>query len=74
MVNYLADKVLLFEGEPSVSMQVVGPLSVEEGMNRYLKNLGITLRQDPVNFRGRINKADSGKDREQKQKGQYYLM
>ena len=73
MINYLADKVLLFEGEPSVSMRVVGPLSVEEGMNRYLKNLGITLRQDPVNFRGRINKADSGKDREQKKKGQYYM-
>ena len=35
-------------------------------MNSFLKNLNITFRRDPTNYRPRINKKDSTKDREQK--------
>ena len=32
-------------------------------MNMFLKSLGITFRRDPTNYRPRINKKDSTKDR-----------
>jgi ATP-binding cassette subfamily E protein 1 len=43
-------------------------------MNMFLKNLGITFRRDPTNYRPRINKANSTKDVEQKGAGTYYYM
>lgn len=43
------------------------------GMNAFLKNLDITFRRDPTNYRPRINKADSTKDQEQKSAGTYYV-
>ena len=39
-------------------------------MNMFLKNLDITFRRDPTNFRPRINKLDSIKDHEQKVAGE----
>jgi ATP-binding cassette subfamily E protein 1 len=33
-------------------------------MNKFLQMMGITFRRDPNNFRQRINKLDSAKDRE----------
>lgn len=44
------------------------------GMNLFLKNLDITFRRDPTNYRPRINKGQSTKDREQKEAGTYYYM
>ena len=35
-------------------------------MNRFLASLEITFRRDPTNFRPRVNKMNSVKDREQK--------
>jgi hypothetical protein len=35
-------------------------------MNRFLQSLGITFRRDPTNFRPRVNKLNSVKDKEQK--------
>jgi hypothetical protein len=43
------------------------------GMNAFLKNLDITFRRDPTNYRPRINKHQSTKDREQKLAGTYYV-
>jgi hypothetical protein len=42
-------------------------------MNAFLKNLDITFRRDPTNYRPRINKHESTKDREQKLAGTYYV-
>lgn len=42
-------------------------------MNTFLKNLDITFRRDPTNYRPRINKHESTKDREQKLAGTYYV-
>jgi ATP-binding cassette subfamily E protein 1 len=39
-----------------------------------LQHLDITFRRDPTNFRPRINKLDSTKDREQKNAGSYYYL
>ena len=35
-------------------------------MNKFLASLEITFRRDPTNYRPRVNKKDSVKDREQK--------
>lgn len=43
-------------------------------MNRFLKHLSITFRRDPNNFRPRINKQDSQKDKEQKASGNFFFM
>lgn len=44
------------------------------GMNLFLKNLQITFRRDPTNYRPRINKKNSTKDQEQKAAGSYYYL
>jgi len=43
-------------------------------MNLFLKNLDITFRRDPTNYRPRINKMNSVKDSEQKHAGSYYYL
>jgi hypothetical protein len=42
------------------------PQSLLSGMNRFLASLEITFRRDPTNYRPRVNKMNSVKDREQK--------
>ncbi len=44
------------------------------GMNLFLKNLDITFRRDPTNYRPRINKMNSVKDQEQKSAGSFYYL
>lgn len=61
MATYLADRVIVFEGEASVSTVAHTPQSLLAGMNRFLELLGITFRRDPNNFRPRINKDKSVK-------------
>jgi ATP-binding cassette subfamily E protein 1 len=50
------------------------PQPLLSGMNTFLSQLGVTFRRDPTNFRPRINKRDSVKDREQKQSNNYFFM
>lgn len=73
MATYLADKVVVFEGEPGVNCTANSPCSLTNGMNKFLKELDITFRKDPTNFRPRINKPDSQLDQEQKESGKYYF-
>ena len=74
MATYLADRVIVFEGIPAVNSLACTPQSLLSGMNKFLKNLGITFRRDPTNFRPRINKAESVKDKEQKASGDYFFL
>jgi ATP-binding cassette subfamily E protein 1 len=69
MATYLADRVIVFEGEPSVNCIANAPQSLLTGMNKFLRLLDITFRRDPENYRPRINKYQSVKDREQKESG-----
>jgi ATP-binding cassette, sub-family E, member 1 len=48
-------------------------MSKDDGMNRFLCNLGITIRQDPETMRPRINKFNSQLDTEQKHLKMYYM-
>ncbi|KAA8492669.1 ABC transporter E family member 2 [Porphyridium purpureum] len=72
MATYLADRVVVYEGEPGRIATACKPQSLLTGMNRFLKNMEITFRRDPTNYRPRINKMDSVKDREQKAAGAYF--
>eukprot|EP00923_Selenidium_pygospionis_P011682 GHVN01020074.1.p1 GENE.GHVN01020074.1~~GHVN01020074.1.p1 ORF type:complete len:613 (-),score=49.84 GHVN01020074.1:1471-3309(-) len=74
MATYLADKVIVYEGDPGVKCLARTPEPLVTGMNRFLKALEITFRRDPNNFRPRINKLESVKDREQKQAGNFFLL
>lgn len=74
MGSYLADRVVVYEGTPALNCTACAPQNLVTGMNRFLKNLEITFRRDPTNFRPRINKFDSVKDREQKLTGQYFYV
>ncbi len=74
MIDLLSDRLLVFEGVPAVHGEVFGPFDLREGMNRFLRNLGITFRRDAETKRPRINKMGSRLDREQKASGEYYYM
>lgn len=59
MATYLADKVMVFDGEPAKSAYCTSPEGLVSGMNKFLKMMDITFRRDPTNFRPRINKLNS---------------
>lgn len=72
MATYLADRVVVYSGVPSLNCTASAPQPLLSGMNQFLKQLEITFRRDPTNFRPRINKHDSVMDKEQKSMGQYF--
>lgn len=74
MATYLADRVVVFEGEPSVKTLANSPQTLLTGMNKFLQSLEITFRRDPSNFRPRINKMNSVKDCDQKRTGNYFYL
>lgn len=74
MATYLADRVIVYEGSPGVDCKANTPQGLLTGMNTFLKQLDITFRRDPTNFRPRINKYGSVKDQEQKKAGSYFYL
>ncbi len=63
---------MVFSGIPAKEGIVEGPFSMEDGMNKFLADLDITLRRDHNSKRPRINKPGSVKDREQKAEKKLY--
>ncbi|KAF9364434.1 Fe-S cluster-binding ribosome biosynthesis protein [Mortierella sp. NVP85] len=74
MATYLADRVVVYDGVPSVEATAGTPQSLLTGMNKFLSSLEITFRRDPSNYRPRINKMDSVKDKEQKASGNFFFL
>ncbi|MFZ2497690.1 ribosome biogenesis/translation initiation ATPase RLI [Methanosarcina sp.] len=72
MIDMLSQRLMVFEGTPSIYGEAHGPFSMENGMNKFLKNLGITFRRDEETRRPRVNNLGSRLDREQKESGNYY--
>jgi ATP-binding cassette subfamily E protein 1 len=72
MIDLLADRLLVFDGEPAVSGHAGTPQEMREGMNDFLADLEVTFRRDERTGRPRINKPDSQLDRKQKRAGEYY--
>lgn len=74
MATYLADRVIVFDGQPGVDAHANTPESLLTGCNSFLKNLDVTFRRDPTNYRPRINKGNSQLDQEQKLAGNYFFL
>ena len=72
MIDLLADRLLVFDGEPAQSGHAGTPIGMREGMNQFLADLDVTFRRDERVGRPRINKPGSQLDREQKDQGEYY--
>jgi ATP-binding cassette subfamily E protein 1 len=74
VIDLLSDRLMVFGGTPGVRGEIKGCFEMREGMNMFLKELGVTFRRDESTLRPRINKIGSAKDREQKKKGKYYYL
>jgi len=74
MATYLADRVVVFDGNPGIDTCAHSPQSLLSGMNKFLEQLDVTFRRDPTNYRPRINKKGSQKDAEQKKSGNYFFI
>ncbi|HIP88403.1 MAG TPA: ribosome biogenesis/translation initiation ATPase RLI [Thermococcus paralvinellae] len=74
MIDYISDRLIVFEGEPGRFGKATKPVGMREGMNRFLASVGVTFRRDPDTGRPRANKEGSVKDREQKEIGEYYYV
>ena len=71
-IDIVSDSLLVFEGEGGVHGKAMGPYSLRDGMNRFLNDVNVTFRRDHDSKRPRINKAESRKDREQREVGDFY--
>ena len=74
LVDIVADSLMIFSGEPGRRGHASHPLRKTEGMNSFLKELGITYRRDITTGRPRVNKPNSKLDRMQKEEGEYYYV
>ncbi|MBX5326299.1 MAG: ribosome biogenesis/translation initiation ATPase RLI [Candidatus Bathyarchaeia archaeon] len=72
--DFIADRLMVFKGEPSVNGQASQPVSLRQGMNAFLKDMNITFRRDPTTKRPRVNKENSKMDKYQKEMGEYYYI
>ncbi|MBT3303880.1 ribosome biogenesis/translation initiation ATPase RLI [Candidatus Woesearchaeota archaeon] len=73
-IDYLSDKVMVFEGEPALHGEVHGPFGMQEGMNKFLEDLGMSFRRDPESKRPRANKLNSQLDQKQKKADKLYYV
>ncbi|MEM3595616.1 MAG: ribosome biogenesis/translation initiation ATPase RLI [Candidatus Bathyarchaeia archaeon] len=72
--DFIADRLMVFQGEPGVYGVAGKPLPLRDGMNLFLSMMGLTFRRDPETGRPRVNKAGSKLDRTQKDLGEYYYI
>lgn len=73
MIAYLSDRIVMFSGQPGEKGKASSPLPVASAMNRFLRDMDITFREDPQTGRPRVNKRDSKLDKQQKKEGRYYV-
>ncbi len=74
MADYLSDAMIVFDGVPGKSGIASSVLSLRDGMNTFLKQMGVTFRRDPQTGRPRVNKEGSQLDSQQKASGEYYYI
>jgi len=72
--DYLSDNMVVFEGTPGKSGIASSVMSMKDGMNAFLKQMGVTFRRDPQTGRPRVNKEGSQLDQIQKAQNAYYYI
>jgi len=69
----LFHRVISYTGTPGSECKAATPSGLDDGLNSFLRELGVTVREDSANGRPRLNKYGGTKDREQKKEGHFYL-
>jgi ATP-binding cassette subfamily E protein 1 len=72
-LSQISDRGMVFLGNPGKEGYGEEPSSVEKAFNLFLSKVGVTFRKDPQTGRPRANKLDSQMDKEQKEKGKYFM-
>ena len=72
MLDYMADRGIVFKGEPGKEGYSTEPMKIGDAMDTFLKEVGITFRKDPETRRPRANKPESQKDKKQRKANEYY--
>ncbi|MFB6099865.1 MAG: ribosome biogenesis/translation initiation ATPase RLI, partial [Candidatus Nanohalobium sp.] len=72
LLDYIADRGMVFKGEPGKQGESTEPMRIEDAMNDFLEEVEITFRKDPESGRPRANKPGSQKDQEQRKSGEFY--
>lgn len=72
--DFIADRLMVFTGEPGINGIANPPTSLRDGMNTFLKEMKVTFRRDPATKRPRVNKEGSKLDKFQKEIGEYYYV
>jgi ATP-binding cassette subfamily E protein 1 len=72
--DFIADSILVFEGNPGLEGNALSPQNLRDGFNSFLKIMGITFRRDSTTKRPRVNKLGSNKDTYQKRINEYYYI
>ena len=70
--DFVADRLMIFNGKPGIRGFANPPTSLRAGMNVFLKKMKVTFRRDPTTKRPRVNKEGSKTDRYQREQGEYY--
>ncbi len=74
LLNFVSDRLMVFDGKPSVEGKVSRIRTLQDGMNTFLKKMDLTFRQDPRTLRPRVNKRGSQLDKKQKAQGRYFMV
>jgi ATP-binding cassette subfamily E protein 1 len=72
LIDLLSERLMVFDGEPGSFGAAHSPCDMRDGMNAFLKAIGITFRRDEETRRPRVNKPNSRLDKMQRQQGEYY--
>ena len=73
-LSQIADRAMVFLGEPARRGFASRPQSVRDAFNAFLKEVGVTFRKDPQTGRARANKLGSQLDIRQKEMGVYFYV
>ncbi|MBR9682830.1 MAG: ATP-binding cassette domain-containing protein, partial [Candidatus Aenigmarchaeota archaeon] len=72
-LSYLSDRAMVFSGDSGRNAEAE-QFQLQEGFNRFLKEVDVTFRKDPQSKRPRANKPNSQKDQEQKRANKYFYV
>jgi ATP-binding cassette subfamily E protein 1 len=74
MVAAISHRIVGFEGTAGVECTALAPVSLTSGLDAFLREVDITIREDPNTGRPRLNRKPSGKHREQRKVGVFYQL
>ncbi len=71
-IEAVADRIMVFSGQPGIEGHASRPMDPREGLNEFLRDVDVTFRRDPDTGRPRVNKPGSKMDQLARAMGRYY--